>query len=584
MRLAVAMHAKMQQEDEPAEQIRMVLMGQAGCGKSQVMKAFMWHAWQHRQQQRIKLCSYQWRAARGSSTAAVKGVSTCHLFGINPNTGKTAKAAVRARVAQDMEEAWFIINDECSLNSAAHLAHCSHAASNATGQPLDVPFGGIHTVMAGDMMQHPPVGGTPLYKQAAGAAPAAAALPPQHPDVKGTRPAKAATAKHGRNTTGDSCGVKLWERFEDVYLLEQQHRQDESIRRHARLFMQETPPPDPKTAPEQHRLLLQQVTDLCEELQRRAVPELGALAALDPHVLVLRNRVRADLNRALATQRANHLGHRMVFWWSRDSLGGAPMSQKLRRELQGLPATDAQDMGALNYFFPGIHYLFASTENDQLEVNWTKNTRCLGRKITLDPPEPDDDLTKPYRLLQHLPLAVYVEPSGADLQGLRCGPHAPPACVPVTPRKVTFKHALPQQRGAPGRQKHVQVARTGLLLGDGYAVTDFYIQGMSFKDECWLLHLNVPPPGLNEKLCRASVLVALTRFKDLQSCQLVAPLWRPGNAAERQHVIHKFMAATATDPDLIRCMQRLRLKAAATKQRDARLAAVTGDRDMGGGP
>jgi hypothetical protein len=306
------------------------------------------------------------------------------------------------------------------------------------------------------------------------------------------------------------------------------------------------------------------VTQLCEELQRRAVPDLGALAPLDPHVLVLRNRVRADLNRVLATHRANQQGQRMVFWWSRDTVQGVPVrGAKLRAELQGLPATSTEDMGALNYFFPGMHYLFASTEQDQLEVNWTKNTRCVGRKIILHPDELDDDLSQPYRVLQHLPLAVYVEPAGCDLQGLQCGPHAPPNCVPVTPRKVTFKHAW--GKGS------VKVERTGLLLGDAYAVTDFYIQGMSFKDECWLLHLNVPPAGLREQLLRASVLVALTRFKDLPSCRLVALLWRPGNERERQHVISKFMAATTTDPDLIHCMQQLRLKAAATRQRDAGL-------------
>jgi hypothetical protein len=248
MRLATALHTKMHQEAGgqagAGEQIRMVLMGQAGCGKSQVMKAFMWHAWQHGRQQHIKLCSFQWRAARGSSTPAVQGVSTSHLFGMNPLTGKTTNPAVRARVGQAMQEAWFIINDECSLNSAAHFANCSHAASEATRQPLDVPFGGIHTVMAGDMMQHAPVGGTPLYKEAGRPAPPpalgpplpAAAHAPATPDAGAHRKplkgkAKAGTAA-GQRGTGDSCGSQLWEQFNDVYLLEQQHRQDDSIPQH----------------------------------------------------------------------------------------------------------------------------------------------------------------------------------------------------------------------------------------------------------------------------------------------------------------------------------------------------------------
>ncbi len=89
---------------------------------------------------------------------------------------------------------------------------------------------------------------------------------------------------------------------------------------------------------------------------------------------------------------------------------------------------------------------------------------------------------------------------------------------------------------------------------------------MSFKDECWLLHLNPPP---DHPLSRASVLVCLSRHKDLDIVKLVAPLWEQGNALSRRAVITKFKQATVMEQDLKACMATLRVKAAATAKRDA---------------
>ncbi|EFJ39401.1 hypothetical protein VOLCADRAFT_101021 [Volvox carteri f. nagariensis] len=40
------------------------------------------------------------------------------------------------------------------------------------------------------------------------------------------------------------------------------------------------------------------------------------------------------------------------------------------------------------------------------------------------------------------------------------------------------------------------VRRVNVPLGDYYAVTDYFVQGRSFKEECWVTDLCVPPGGL----------------------------------------------------------------------------------------
>ena len=103
-------------------------------------------------------------------------------------------------------------------------------------------------------------------------------------------------------------------------------------------------------------------------------------------------------------------------------------------------------------------------------------------------------------------------------------------------------------------------------------MTDFYCQGMSFKDDCWLAHLNPPATGQSEagkrtKLRRANVFVTLTRYASLDRVQLVAPLWPEGDAAARLNVINQFKEACRMSVDLTNEIDRLQRAADETKQR-----------------
>lgn len=43
--------------------------------------------------------------------------------------------------------------------------------------------------------------------------------------------------------------------------------------------------------------------------------------------------------------------------------------------------------------------------------------------------------------------------------------------------------------------QRLHLRRRGIPLREGYVVTDLSIQGVSFKQDCWILHLNWPPSG-----------------------------------------------------------------------------------------
>jgi hypothetical protein len=170
----------------------------------------------------------------------------------------------------------------------------------------------------------------------------------------------------------------------------------------------------------------------------------------------------------LATARANHLGLRMMFWWSEDRVAAAELSlvakQQLAARLRAASADKTGDIASLGYFFPGIHYLFIDSPPAMQEAGWVRNNRCTGRQIVLDPREPADDLTQPFRLLHHPPLAIWVHPADTDFAAHLYESPAPPGCVPVMlDKKVQFAF------------EQVNITRSGIPLGDGYAATDFYI-------------------------------------------------------------------------------------------------------------
>lgn len=219
------------------------------------------------------------------------------------------------------------------------------------------------------------------------------------------------------------------------------------------------------------------------------------------------------------------------------------------------------------------------THNIAARAGAVRNAACVGRAIDLYPAEPDDDLTQPFRLLRFAPTAVWVEPleSPAPL-GDVCGPGAPQNCIPMFLTRAPSKGAIklpkddrPVVRGE--RIASLKCSRHGFQLGDGFCVTDYYAQGLSFKDETWFAHLCKPDHG---PLQRASVLVTLTRFADWDRVLAWTPLWPPSaSPAEISAVIRAFRRAATPSADLLAEMRRLRAQAQHTREAyPARLRAL----------
>lgn len=198
-----------------------------------------------------------------------------------------------------------------------------------------------------------------------------------------------------------------------------------------------------------------------------------------------------------------------------------------------------------------------------MQVARVKNNFCTGEQLILHPAEPDDDLSLPYRTLRFPPLAILVRPEHSNIKEQMSG--IKPGCIPILPKSKTFSVTLPD---APtdGPQTY-SVKRTSHPVGDGYAVTDYFVQGTSFKQERWLLHMNPPSRGFS----RATLLVMLTRYRSLDDIFLVCPLWPAVDMQAREAVITKFHEAVRVDSDLLAEMKRLVQVDAATRAKYAHL-------------
>jgi hypothetical protein len=111
---------------------------------------------------------------------------------------------------------------------------------------------------------------------------------------------------------------------------------------------------------------------------------------------------------------------------------------------------------------------------------------------------------------------------------------------------------LPKPSNATSIKGHCNVKRRGFPVLNGYAVTDYYAQGLTFKDSLWLVHLTPPPSG---SFARASIVVILSRYRSLDEVHLLEPLW--GSATARQAVIAKFHKTLQMSGDLESELARL---------------------------
>lgn len=218
-KLIVTSHAcRLLSTTRPTVPLRMALMGKAGTGKSHVLEALLWHAFQHDLSDRVVVLSYTWRAALHISTPSNMGCSTSSFFGINLADDLAEKPAAITRLKDRLHpDVRLILIDENSFNNCRHFFSMSRACELASSdwQGTSTPdetaaaagFGHLDIVCTGDFKQHPPINSEALYSDLLSVTAMAKASPAQ---------------QHAQ------AGRKIWREFKQVFFLTKQYRFEDS--------------------------------------------------------------------------------------------------------------------------------------------------------------------------------------------------------------------------------------------------------------------------------------------------------------------------------------------------------------------
>lgn len=554
--------------DASGDPLRMVIQGEPGTGKSQVIISVLWYAFQWNLSRKIAIMAYTARAAINISTRSNVGETTSSFLEINSHGGHVPRVSdsARIRLEQNLHDVELVIFDEFSFICQAHLASCSRQCQHANvaddRATTSADFGRLNVVLMGDLFQHDPPGAFPLHRGA---------------DIEERDVAERGIAEmlHEINQNAvttrrdlNNQGRRVWRDFPTVIILDEQHRltgdaDGKALYDISRLFVSET------EVPRQEMLAA-----LIRINERALLPRDELLLNPNIRVVTWRNSVRLALNKHLVTRRAVAAKKRLYMWRSVDTMtDGAIIPSTLLAFLEKKAITAGGAFPAKNYFFDGIQYLFK--DNDAKRAGRVRNNTCTGRAIILDPREIEDDMTKPIRVLQFPPLAICVEPENFKL-GQLCELPVPENCIVVGQKRTSaIRCKLPHEfHVSPGKTiKSFTFTRLGIPLDGGYAVTDYFAEGMSFTPpDVWVAHMNPPPSGL---FTRASIYVTMSRFRRLSQFHSLLPLWQEGNDAERDIVVDKFVKAAKLSDSLIADFKRLQRTAELTKEAHARLFTRT---------
>jgi hypothetical protein len=204
--------------------------------------------------------------------------------------------------------------DEAYVNSLPHLYACRGSYDalfpDAARANDDEPFGNMGVVFFGDPFQHSPPGrgAEPLYWGAANPSERAMRSLVRVPKVSATaaiaqaaepsRSIAAAVADSGsiQGATAAAANAVYEQCTEEVFRLTEQKRTTTDmggalLHRYSRLFMR----PD---------VTRQEVAEFVEAVNEKAIPSLSDLVDENPHVAILRHKIRQDINYHLVKARS----------------------------------------------------------------------------------------------------------------------------------------------------------------------------------------------------------------------------------------------------------------------------------------
>lgn len=209
--------------DKPLPPLRLALMGKAGTGKSKVLTALLWLAFQHDKSQSIAVLSYTWRAVLHISTRNNMGVSTTTFFGIDMFSKdlRITDKDLQKLYGNLNPEVHFIFVDEIGFIDCHHFSSMHEGAVLASSSDGRLPsslndaFGRFDMLCTGDFLQHQPIGGEPLFSP----------LLTVEQILRvpaGLTPKSMLKRKHRMDC--EQAGRLAWRQFDDVIILRNQHR------------------------------------------------------------------------------------------------------------------------------------------------------------------------------------------------------------------------------------------------------------------------------------------------------------------------------------------------------------------------
>ena len=437
---------------------------------------------------------------------------------------------------------------DCHCLQDIHQA-CINAKQIHDGRKNNAPFGGMHYVAFGDLAQHAPINGTPLWDTLV---------------EKATRNAK--RAKTVPSDDKDKQGRDLWLLFDKCIILEESFRFENSpdgIRLRELVQQLST---GFKDAEWKDPVDYEELADVLNSTVIVKREEMKLFLQSAPKALVLRHEVRAATLKQLVLHHAAKHKTRVTCWRNVD-MAADPDKEGVKSSFGKTPSDDVVRFlethscnelpSSIQYFYVGIPYRFIKTRYQR--AGWFTNGNCFGQQLILDDREPEDDEKNAFRVLKYPPKCIVVKVPGL---GDFCGSGFPTDCIPVVPepfsKTITFGGGRHLRLFTTGQKKapSIRIRRHGFAADCVITFTDFYAQGVSFKGEPHFLHLGLRK---DEKhgYKRGNLLVPLSRASKFSEIHLLQPLWQPGDTTARQKIINKLRIALTMKPAAAEELRRM---------------------------
>lgn len=338
-------------------------------------------------------------------------------------------------------------------------------------------------------------------------------------------------------------GFKVYRAFKHVIVLTEQQRQDVSpggikLANYIKLF---------EGVADATR---EQISSFLVDLNSKFVDDITTFVHKEPRIVLQENLPRHRVNTRLLQYRAKVLGVRPIVWNAHHALLDSSDGRRKSQVMTALehdfalksPDKTFDMLTADTWYVEGALYLVQKTNG--AEAGECNNNVVRAAGIITDPREPPDDGVGGHWRLKYLPLAVFVRPAKESLPANVAGSEFEvtfPGAFPILPSTQSAKILMPS---APNGTEMKTVQRTNIPIGDAYVVTDFFIQGTSFKNDVWFVDLAVS----QRQIKRACLYVILSRYRSWDDVKLVRPLWL--NDTDKERVINAYLRAARRDPDL----------------------------------